>query len=83
MEKIEKATRRWKDVVNSAEKEQTFDHCQWLYGEGRNREFCRNPVEPGRVWCRRHMKRVYMRVSLPQKAEERLEKKLEAQETAE
>jgi hypothetical protein len=78
MEKIEKPTQRWKDVVNSAEKEQTFEHCQWLYGEGRNREFCRNPVEPGRVWCRRHMKLV-----LPQKAEERLEMKLEAQETAE
>ncbi len=76
-----KASRPRRAVARFADGEPTFSHCQWLYGEARDREFCRNRAEPGKVWCRHHMEVVYIRVSGWNGAKEGLEKKLEAQET--
>ena len=58
--------------------ERASDHCQWLYGASRDRDFCLNPVEPGRVWCREYMEIVYIPESQQRKAEEKREKKLKA-----
>ena len=83
MENVEKQPQTRGLRINSEEEERAFAHCQWLYGEGRDREFCRDPVEPGRVWCRRHTEIVYKPASQWHKAREKLEKKLEVEGTSE
>lgn len=77
MENVGKQPQSEVPITNSEEEGRAFAHCQWLYGEGRNRKFCRNPVEPGRDWCRRHMVKVYLPASQHQKALERPKEKLE------
>ncbi len=79
MKNVEKQSQRQGPLTNSEEEGREFDHYQWLYGKGGDREFCRDPVEPGRVWCRRHMVKVYLPASQHQKILERLKEKLEMQ----
>ena len=67
------------DVVKMADKEPCFSHCQWIYGEGSDREFCRNSAEQGMPWCRQHMVKVYVPASQRQKTLDKLEKQLEMQ----
>ena len=83
MEYVEKQPQPQGSLTDSEEEGRAFDHCQWLYGDGRNREFCGDVVEPGRLWCRRHMEIVCIAASQRKKAEEKLEKKLEADDTIE
>ncbi len=83
METVEKHSKRQAPRTDTEGKERMFAHCQWLFGEGRDREFCRNPTEPRQMWCLEHMKAVYVPASKRQKAEEMLEKKMIDQETTE
>ncbi len=41
--------------------EKNSRHCQWLYGEPRERNFCETPVGLGEVWCQKHKELVYVR----------------------
>ena len=52
-------------------------HCQWLYGDGRNRKFCRKPLVPGEVWCEKHGKRIYASAAVKKKFEKILEKQMQ------
>ena len=64
-----------------ADEEPRFNHCQWLYGEGHDRKFCRNPAERGQSWCSQHMEKVFVSASFRQKAVDKLYKKLKEHET--
>lgn len=62
---------------NRADRDRSFVHCQWIYGEVSNREFCQNPAEQGRSWCRQRMAKVYVPAAQRRKDMKRLEKRLE------
>jgi len=83
MDRDKKLARPQNDATELAENKQAFSHCQWLYGEGSNREFCVNPVEPGKVWCRKHMEIVYVSAFQRQKNEKRLESLSKVQDIGE
>ena len=59
-----------------SDSEPTFRHCQWLYGNGRDRNFCHEPVRRGEVWCEKHGKRTHASAA----AQKRFDNKLEKQE---
>ncbi len=40
--------------------EYTGRHCQWLFGEPRERNFCTASANPGEVWCKEHKRQVYV-----------------------
>jgi hypothetical protein len=51
-------------IIKLHDSDPKFHHCQWLYGEVRDRKFCQNFVEHGEVWCRYHHEKVYQRPHL-------------------
>jgi Tfp pilus assembly protein PilF len=54
--------------------EPTFRHCQWLYGNGRDRNFCCELVRQGEVWCEKHRKRIFASAAVQKKFDNILEK---------
>jgi hypothetical protein len=48
---------------------ETFQTCQWLYGEPKLRMFCDQPTKPDSSWCPEHHAKCFIRVDdTPNKA---------------
>ena len=47
-------------IIKLSDGEPVFRHCQWLFGEGIDRNFCRKTVARGEIWCQNHLQIVYM-----------------------
>ncbi len=54
-----------------------FRHCQWLYGDGRDRKFCCEAVGRGEVWCEKHGKQIYASAAVKIKFGKILEKQVQ------
>ena len=63
-------------ILKLSDVEPTFRHCQWLYGDGRDREFCCEPVGRGEVWCGKHGKQIYASAAVQKKFGKILEKQM-------
>jgi hypothetical protein len=62
-------------IIKLSNVEPVFRHCQWLYGDGVDRNFCRSPVARGEIWCRDHLEIVYMPRGMRERKFEKLSKK--------
>lgn len=63
-------------IRKMSEEDPVFGHCQWIHGDGRDREFCRKPVDLGEVWCGYHREQVFLRGSVRDKILKRMKKNI-------
>jgi len=63
-------------IIKLLDKAPPYKHCKWIYGEGRDREFCRNPVMNGMSWCGKHVEEVFQPTALRRRVLNEQERKM-------
>ena len=76
MEDDIKHTLSRRSIIKLMDEAPRYSHCKWIYGEGRNREFCRNPVMNGMSWCSKHTEEVFQPTALRRRALKDQERKM-------